>query len=351
MEGGDLMDIANPAVEPAQEDVIEASDGSEQDEPEALAPNIPDLNNPVELGFVEVQKQIDPEMVQMMNSGRTVQQLPAEMFRAWSKYFAPGVGIPQVHIPAEWAAFFTVVLLNPGSFARAKSFLASPAWAPFSSAPSHSTACQDSLAFALPDKCPVQTLVSCLQGDESMSLKHAQDIMDVVEDTEPPEKSDHVLESSFLSLPHTPQVEGTVEALDSALSPTVGTPSCVVSPSTGPWSKALLAEAGKLRLSEDDPLLRRSCRMKTLNKGYKNSGCKDKQCLACDAVPPSIPPSIIKNLGADFCKIEEEKLTEAALLRKKKATAPGGKRPMLKKKSKDSNGDDKDKETKKKVKK
>ncbi|CAN6209522.1 unnamed protein product [Urochloa humidicola] len=183
-----------------------------------------------------------------------------------------------------------------------------------------------------------------------MSLKHAQDIMDAVEDAEPPEKSDHVLESS-LSLPHTPQVEGTMEALDSALSPTVGTPSRVVSPSTGPWSKALLAEAGKLRLSEDDPLLRRSCRMKTLNKGYKNSGCKDKQCLACDAVPPSIPPSIIKNLGADFCKIEEEKLTEAALLRKKKATAPGGKRPMLKKKSKDSNGDDKDKETKKKVRK
>ncbi|CAN6338219.1 unnamed protein product [Urochloa humidicola] len=179
-----------------------------------------------------------------------------------------------------------------------------------------------------------------------MSMKQAQDIMDAIEGTEPPAKEDQVVEPSTLSLPHSPHVE----ALDSAPSPTFGTPSRV-SPSTGPWSKALLVEAGKLKLSEDDPLLRRSCRMKTLNRGYKNAGCKDRQCLTCDAVPPNIPTSIIKNLGADFCKIEEEKLTEDALLRKKKATAPGGKRLLLKKKSKDSNGDDKDKETKKKARK
>jgi hypothetical protein len=46
-----------------------------------------------------------------------------------------------------------------------------------------------------------------------------------------------------------------------------------ISPNTCPWSKSLLAEAGKLKLTEDDPELRRSIRRKDLVKDYKNPFC------------------------------------------------------------------------------
>ncbi|OEL12605.1 hypothetical protein BAE44_0026376, partial [Dichanthelium oligosanthes] len=37
---------------------------------------------------------------------------------------------------------------------------------------------------------------------------------------------------------------------------------------------------------------------------------------------------LIKNLGASFCNIEPDKLTEEALSKKKKVSAPGGKKPI-----------------------
>jgi len=52
-----------------------------------------------------------------------------------------------------------------------------------------------------------------------------------------------------------------------------------ISPNTCPWSKSLLAEAGKLKLTEDDPELRRSIRRKDLVKDYKNPFCADKDCI------------------------------------------------------------------------
>lgn len=42
-----------------------------------------------------------------------------------------------------------------------------------------------------------------------------------------------------------------------------------VSPSSGPWSAALLSKARKLKLTEDDPSLRRSTRQKDLKKGLQ----------------------------------------------------------------------------------
>lgn len=69
-----------------------------------------------------------------------------------------------------------------------------------------------------------------------------------------------------------------------------------VSPSTGPWSKVLLSKAGKLKLSDDDPELRRSYRMKEQNKGFKGKSCADRKYIACESDPPIISPYIIKNL-------------------------------------------------------
>jgi hypothetical protein len=58
--------------------------------------------------------------------------LPPDVFRLWAKFFSP-VGCPTqvVDIPADWASFFTVMLLSPSHFDWAKNFLASKVWSMF----------------------------------------------------------------------------------------------------------------------------------------------------------------------------------------------------------------------------
>jgi hypothetical protein len=71
--------------------------------------------------------------------------------------------------------------------------------------------------------------------------------------------------------------------------------------------------------------------------------------------PPTLSPSVIKNLGATFCNINPDKLAVEKLskARNKKAAAPGGKK-QAKSKSKtnpDSTNDDSQAASKKKPKK
>ena len=54
-----------------------------------------------------------------------------------------------------------------------------------------------------------------------------------------------------------------------------------ISPNTCPWSKSLLAEAGKLKLTEDDPELRRSIRRKDLERITKIHSVLTKTALYC----------------------------------------------------------------------
>lgn len=75
--------------------------------------------------------------------------------------------------------------------------------------------------------------------------------------------------------------------------------------------------------------------MRMQNKGFKGKSCMDRRCIACESSPPNLSPSIIKNLGATFCNVDPEQLTEEALSKKKKVSALGGKKPVFKKKSKD----------------
>lgn len=58
---------------------------------------------------------------------------------------------------------------------------------------------------------------------------------------------------------------------------------------------------GKTPLVETE--VRRSCRLKALQKGYKKRVCVDKHCLSCHALPPLIPGIVIKNLNSSFCKV------------------------------------------------
>ncbi|CAO2163422.1 unnamed protein product [Urochloa humidicola] len=171
--------------------------------------------------------------------------------------------------------------------------------------------------------------MSCLTGNGEAGSSAAEYLVEHFEDEEIPVTPDH-----------TTTLTDTEPAARSRQ----------ISPSTGPWFVALLAEAGKLKLSEEDPALRRSCRKKAQNKGYKGA-CQDRKCLACDADPPTLLPSVIRNLGADFCKIDAKKLTNARFLKRRKVAAPGGKKLASKAKPKGPNGLDKDKEPKKKARK
>jgi hypothetical protein len=88
----------------------------------------------------------------------------------------------------------------------------------------------------------------------------------------------------------------------------------------GPWSQQLLDLAAQNKISDQAlcPTNRCSARKKEQLKGYKSSACASKNCLGCDVVPPTISPSIIKNLGASFCKVDADKLTVEALGKKAK---------------------------------
>jgi hypothetical protein len=121
----------------------------------------------------------------------------------------------------------------------------------------------------------------------------------------------------------------------------------------GPWSQQLLDLVAQNKVSDQAlcPANRRSARKKDRLKGYRGSACVSKNCLGCDVVPPTISPSIIKNLGASFCKVDADKLTVEALAKKNKVAAPGGKKQPKKPSSQEPSNEDVSKPSKKKPKK
>jgi hypothetical protein len=90
------------------------------------------------------------------------------------------------------------------------------------------------------------------------------------------------------------------------------------------------ARKGKeLILSESE--LRRSLRIKKLHKGFKVSSCKEKNCLGYTSYPPEISTSIIRDLGATFCNINLDDLSEENLNKKPASKKPVGKKATKKK--------------------
>ena len=66
--------------------------------------------------------------------------------------------------------------------------------------------------------------------------------------------------------------------------------------------------SGKTPLVETE--VRRSDRIKKDNAGYKRNSCPNNNCLPCNAVPPTIKKSVVKNLTAPFCKVSEGELED-----------------------------------------
>ena len=78
--------------------------------------------------------------------------------------------------------------------------------------------------------------------------------------------------------------------------------------------------------------VRRSCRIQQLNHGYRKKTCMDRNCLPCNANPPSISSKVVKILSVTFCKIPEKDCSDDALHQTKKKK--GGEEKEEKEKSK-----------------
>lgn len=249
------------------------------------------------LGFVTLpEDQGDPVFIE-----RIQQNLHSEFFkhnpdvvRLWARFLAPGPGAQSVQVPKVWADFFTTLLLNPGSFEWAKSMLQSQAWNLFQ------TSCADSVPFCLP--------AAKLADNSLLCDTHA-----VVTATSTLDYSQAVEDSSHDQFCVTP--------LEKISAKVAATP--------GPWSQQLLDLAAQNEISEQalSPASRRSACKKEQLKGFKGSSCANKNCLGCAEDPPTISPSIIRNLGASFCKVDVEKLSVEALSKKAKVATPSGKEP------------------------
>lgn len=75
--------------------------------------------NILQLGFVELREpSADPVFASLLNASYTNDSqiqpsppLPPDFYRFWAQHFAPSV-----HIPPDWAAFFTAATMNSGTF-------------------------------------------------------------------------------------------------------------------------------------------------------------------------------------------------------------------------------------------
>ena len=65
---------------------------------------------------------------------------------------------------------------------------------------------------------------------------------------------------------------------------------------------------GKTPLVETE--VRRSDRIKKDNAGFRRNSCSNNNCLPCNAAPPIIQKSVVKNLTASFYKVAERELED-----------------------------------------
>ncbi|RLM69445.1 hypothetical protein C2845_PM17G07400 [Panicum miliaceum] len=229
------------------------------------------LQDNLQLGFVEVVDgfSVDPGLANYLatHRGFLPQRQNAEAVRLWAHHFSDSnYGQPSVKIPVEWNNFFTSLLLSPTHFSWAKNFLLSKAWDFFPSA-------NGSVVFSIPQQCPNDSNLLC-HNEQQLPVDNKG--KGIIEDMTPP----------FSPITWPTMTEGETSAV----------------------------KKRKKQKKEDilvDTSVRRSLRMNKIKKGFKPNSCVDKNCVACDSEPPALSPSVIKNLGETFCKIDADKLTKA----------------------------------------
>jgi hypothetical protein len=187
--------------------------------------------------------------------------LSKEGTSAWTTHFKPdGSIINTVNIPAQWADFFTAKLLTPEDFEWTKGLLQSKIWQILSEFEVNGEG--SARAFVLPRVCPSAESPVC-----TLTVAREE------------------ITQGFMT-PQAPRI---------------------------PFSAASTLSTSALHVKKrgkKTPLVctevRRSNRIKALNKGYKAKTCFDKKCLACAAVGPKIKKSVVTNLCSRFQISDEE---------------------------------------------
>ncbi|KAM0883974.1 hypothetical protein ACQ4PT_031286 [Festuca glaucescens] len=192
--------------------------------------------------------------------------LSKEGTATWSTHFKPdGSIVNTVNVPAKWVDFITAKLLTPEDFGWAKGLLQSKIWEILTDFEIKSDG--SARPFVLPRCCPTQAPPVC-----TLTLaceKATQGFMT----PQAPRKDLIALSHSSTSAIH--------------------------------FKKK--GQKTPLVCSE----VRRSSRIKAMNKGYKAKTCFDKNCLACAAVGPSKKKSVVTNLCSRFNIPEESEAGES----------------------------------------
>ena len=239
----------------------------------------------------------------------------AAAIRCWTKYFSNvDRTLPPVTISAQWVDFFTLLLLKPGSFEWAQSFLQSPAWAALNQLFSGNY-----FTFSLPNSPP-----SVLISDYSCSDPPAPVCLQLLEEDAENDASDSPVDhmAAITSLSSTQELpENSV---------------VVMPPPLAPPTSAPRAKRGKA-IHISDVNVRRSERVHNRTQGFKSSICKDKNCVGCSANPPPLSPSVVRDLGSTFYQLDPAALTDEELQTNRAKPGDVGRPKAKKAKSSDAN--------------
>ncbi|RLN34263.1 hypothetical protein C2845_PM03G24290 [Panicum miliaceum] len=231
------------------------------------------MQNNFNVGMVQIVNShlADPVLETFRTFGQSPPHFSSQAVRYWANYFKDGGPLlPAVEIPNAWSDFFTAILMSPPHFEWAKQLLQSQAW----NIIQFSTRDKGSILFSLPKSCPNKKLLICQSSE-----------------------SNEALSSNRITPTSTPEPTPTQDQEEEPL----------------------------LKASD----LRRSSRIKNLNKGFKGKMCTDRNCLACSASPPTLSPTLIKNLGVTFAKMAPEEVSDAVLQAKQKTKQPSQKKQTV----------------------
>ncbi|KAJ1267528.1 hypothetical protein BS78_07G063300 [Paspalum vaginatum] len=247
-------------------------------------------SNNIQVGMVRLQlPTIDPVFESFPTPNFTCN---AEAVRLWAKFFAPHSSGISFSIPAEWSDFLTLLLMSPSSFGWASELIKSKAW-------DHMVTDNGHVQFSLPPASPSDKEWNCL----------ASPVVD-----------------TSLEIPVTFETQDKERYERNAGKKTV--------------KKVILFN------SISGVRVRRSSRIQQMNKGFRKGACLDRNCLTCSASPPTISQLVIRNLGASFCNVKVDKLSDAALKGSIKS-APVGRKQKSKNAPDDQNADEAKKKSKK----
>ncbi|WVZ61933.1 hypothetical protein U9M48_011738 [Paspalum notatum var. saurae] len=256
--------IPNPVNLLVEEITFEMLMDQHDDQPEMIVEE-----NIIQIGLVQMHYdiQMDPGLASRKNFTEMVPLTPAHSV-IWKELFKPSCPDKlTLEVPANWANFFLTLLAKPQLFPWAKKFLTSEAWNYFKS--------DHSIQIQLPEDCPFTSAEKDHTSQDNTSSSKTKSVFFMNEERAP----------DFL-----------LELTDGSPSPMTPEPhTCVV-----------------------ETEVRRSDRLKGKRKGFKTSQCKSSCCLACETDTPLLQPSVIRNLGENFCKINPAGLSEHKLNLKKK---------------------------------